>query len=189
VVEEFNAGGRLAMFLAFHEIFTSFKEFQPLSLVTHDLRVDLQTGVWLFGKSLRLIDFLYRVGGTANGMVVSGNTLVDTDRHAVFMFDFSQAIENPTEGVHLSEVSQAARMVLVACGGDDEKDPPYDVGIMSLEHHDEYVEFLRRTIEDPQPAQREHKELYDLANRIWPKVPAQSGGLKRPFYPFCTYPR
>lgn len=189
VIESFNAGGRHAMVLRFHPCIATYKQFTPLSLVVKDSRVDLQTSVWLLGKSLRLIDFLYRVCGIAIGHVGASNTLIETEQHGVFVPDFSSANDSAVLKDHLAEVALVTRMVWEAAGGTDSKDPPYDAGIMTVDQHAEFVEFLRRMINDPQIAAEEHEALYELANRIWPKVPGADGNLKRPFHGFCTYPR
>lgn len=190
VAETLDADGRFAMMLAFHPALRSYRELQPLSLLTKNARVDLQTGVWILGKTLRLLDFVHRLAKSTIGFVDSSNVLLETGKHGVVFFDFSQAQEHPNDEDCQAEVALAAKMVWFACGGSDTTEPPHDEGIMSTEHHAVFVAFLRELMDGETNAIDAHGALYAMANRIWPKeaIP-ETSRTKRPFHNWKTYPR
>jgi hypothetical protein len=172
VVEKINAEGRTALFLGFDDSISSYKQLMPLSLQTKSNRVDLQTTVWIFGKLLKLLDFIHRQG-YALGSMNAGNILLETSLHGVIVLDFSNAIKSSMTEL---EVSTAAKVIWEAAG--DIEDPL------------EYSVFLKRAMSGARSANLVYKDLYDLSDQIWPKVPTVDGkGLKRQFHEFCIYPR
>lgn len=195
VVETFDAGDRLAMILGFHSSISTYKQFQPLSLLTKDERVDLQTVVWILGKSLRFLDFVHRQGKYRLGFIQASNVLLETEEHGVFFLDFSKAQEKPYEHECRFEVVAAARMVWIAAGGKLDSElsvPPHDPEIMNSEQHDEFVAFLRELMKGDIEALEAHARLYEMADIFWPrerKTDEYGTVLKRPFHNWVTHPR
>lgn len=191
LIETLDADGRLALILGYDEVIRSYKAFVPLSIIMQDRRIDFQSAVWVLGKLLRLLDFLHRHCEIASGRVEETNILLEPEEfHAVFMLDFSDAVERPTSRECLLEVADAARLVWYATGGDEKFEPPYSAHIMSETDHTRFVAFLEKVMSGKLDALTAHRELYELANMVWQPVPKANGdGTKRPWYKFITYPK
>lgn len=191
VVEKIDAGGRMAVFLGYHECINSYRQLRPLSLITATDRIDLKTGQWILGKALKLLYFIH-TSGFCVGSVNASNILLETDLHGVLFLDFSHAQRDPISETMLSEVSKTAKIVWEAAGGSMEEDPPYDPEIMSKNNYEKYVSFLRGIINGrARSAEDEFFDLYEMADKIWPKVAKTNGshGFKRQFHEFKTYPK
>jgi len=182
-VNDFMADDRKAILLGFDACIETYKQLQPLSLLTQSDRIDLQSSVWVLGKLLKTLDFIHRQG-FAVGNVSADNILLETDLHGVFVLDFSSA----STRFKSNEIAQAAQIVWNAAGGTETSNPPFDEGVMSKESYEKYVAFLSKILAGGE-ANLIHKELYTLSDEIWPRVPIEGGGTKRPFHEFCVYPR
>lgn len=186
--------GKLVVFLGYHPTITTYRQLVPVSVALTDVRVDMQTGTWMFGKLLKTLSFIHNLGFTV-GLLDATNTLIEKDVHGVLILDLTSASENPTEAEKLAEVAAAAGIVWNAVGGTGETEPPHDKEVMSSAAHAEFVSHLRRMMDaKTDGASAEHTMIYTpdvgLADRTWPKVPISDGsGMKRPFHPFSTYPR
>ena len=191
VIEEFDAGGRRAMFLGYKECIDNFKQLVPLSVITATERVDLQTTHWVLGKLLKLLTFFHSWGITyAINLVNTSNVLVETNLHGVFVLDFSEAIEEPMKKDRINDIMAAGKMAWEIAGGTDDNDPPFDKDIMSWQSYTNYLNFIRRLMNgETDDAYEELFSIYELSDQIWPKAPKPSGapGLKRQFHEFRTY--
>jgi serine/threonine protein kinase len=191
VLETFDAGPKKAMFLGFDENIESYQQFSPLSSLTGDQRIDLQTGHWILGKLLKILAFIHSYGYSLK-LINSSNILLETNLHGVFILDFSAAQKNIDSLVMSQEISNAAKIVWYATGGTNSESSPHDQDIMSLEHHHIYLSFLSKLIEGTNyTTGTVIDKLYELSDGIWPKVQKEDGtpGLKRQFHKFCTYPK
>ncbi len=186
--------GKLVVFLGYHPSITTYRQLLPVSVALRDVRVDLQTSVWMLGKLLKTLIFVHDLGFTV-GLVDESNVLIEPAVHGVLVLDLTAANEYPTEAEQLAEVAAAAKLVWNAVGGTDESEPPHDADIMSVAAHAEFVSHLRRMMEGKtEGARAEHTMIYTpnagLADRTWPKVPnSDKSGMKRPFHEYVTYPR
>lgn len=193
VIESMVSGdGRFLVFLGFHPSIISYKQLQPIPLVLNGQRVDLQTVVWILGKSLKVLDFSHRLGNVAIGFVDASNLLLETKQHGIFFIDWSQARENPTEEDCRAEVAAMAKIARWAAGGTDTTEPPHDLEIMTLEQYAEFVAFLRQIMSGSTEASVAHSQLYGMINRIWPKEKKTDDDgtvQKRTFHQWETYSR
>lgn len=189
VIEEIAAGDRTAFFLGYSQEIENYKQLIPLSVITKDKRVDLQTTHWIFGKLLKAISYFHMDEMECEiGVINTSNVLIESNLHGVFVLDFSMA--KSYDQNYISDVIAAAKIAWQIAGGTEENDPPYDSEIMSKENYLEYLNFLRRIIRgETKGAYDEFIEIYKLADKIWPKVPKASGapGLQRQFHEFKTY--
>lgn len=186
--------GKLVVFLGYHPTITTYRQLVPVSVALTDVRVDMQTGTWMFGKLLKTLSFIHNLGFTV-GLLDATNTLIEKDVHGVLILDLTAANEEPTEAEQLAEVAAAAGIVWNAVGGTNETEPPHDKEVMSRAAHAEFTSHLRRMMESKTDgAAAEHTMIYTpevgLADRTWPKVAISDGsGMKRQFHDFITYPR
>lgn len=185
--------GKLIVFLGYHSSIMTYRQLQPLSMLTADVRVDMQTGTWIFGKTLKTLAFIHSLG-FGLGFVDVSNVFVETEVHGVLFLDLTSAIEEATEAEQLAEVAAIARVVWNAVGGTDESQPPHDEEIMSVAHHQWFTSVLQRMMDNPNPASEEHRFIYmpkvGLADTIFPLVDnADKSGKKRQFHFWSTYPR
>lgn len=185
---------KFIMFLGYHPAIKSYRQLVPLPkiLLGGEMRVDLKTVQWLFGKSLRFFDFLHRHCNISLNLIDESNLLIERDKHGVFWFDFSSFIRNPSPSQCKAEISELAKVMWRASGGTDEYEPDDDGRIIGPESdYLEYIGFLKRIMKgDCSDALSERDALYALADRIWPKEPnpMEEGKLKRQFHEFTTYP-
>jgi hypothetical protein len=187
LVEQIDAGGRVALILGFDPSIGSYKQLNPIARALNGQRVDLKTGVWLLVKQLKVLDFIHRQMGIVLNRVSAGNLLIETAKHGVFYLDWSEASEGIEEDFR-DEVSSAAKIVWEVCGGADSSEPPHDEDLMTRDQHYDYVALLRRMIDEPKTALEEYDALYELSDSIWPKVPNADGtGMKRQFHEWVTY--
>jgi hypothetical protein len=178
--------GRVVMFLGYHSTISTYKQLNPLVRVLDGQRIDLKTGTWLLGKLLKLLGFVHSAGFSV-GLVDTSNVFIEKELHGVLVLDFSGASEDADAETCLAEVAVAAKMLWQAVGGGDEN-PPHDGELLSAEHYDEYVAFLRRISDGKTDgANAEHTAIYPMADRIWPKREVAPGIWKRDFHNFTTY--
>jgi len=184
---------RVGVIMGYDSVITSYKQLVPLSVALKGQRVDLQTGLWLLGKYLKLLDFVHANGFTI-GFVDDTNWLIETALHGVFVLNFFEALEKDVvDEERAKDVISAANIVWHAVGGTEGNDPPYDESIMSKEGYDEFVIVLKRMMSgDVKSAGEEMTALYEMADRIWERLPDPGGwtedGKKRPFHEWVTYP-
>lgn len=184
--------GRTVLFLAFHpEFFEQYDELQPMPLaIPDDKRIDIQSAVWILGKTLRLLDFAHRENHILVGAIAPDNILIEPSRHGVFVFDWSQARANPNSAECNKEVAYAARMTWNLCGGYfPRKEPPLDIDIAGSIQHTNFLVYLQGLMLGNTSAAEAHRKLYQLADEIWGREPSRDGGTKRPFHEFCLYDR
>lgn len=185
---------KLVVFLGYHDSIATYRQLTPLSLIAATERVDMQTGTWMLGKLLKTLVFAHDLGMTL-GLTDTSNIFVETSVHGVLVFDLTNANDDASADEMKAEVSAAARIIWQVVGGDDSKEPPHDLAIMSEATHAEFVMHLKRMMDGKTDGSRaEHVMIYTddtgLADRTWPKVPnADSSGMKRPWHEYCTYPR
>lgn len=190
VVEEINADKRKAVFLGYQDCIENYKQLVPLSVITKDQRVDLQTAHWIFGKLLKLLSFFHSQKWAIN-TINSSNVLIERNLHGVFVLDFSETSDIQNNYDCVNDIVGAGKLAWQAAGGDETNDPPFDPEIMSKENYDKYVGFLRRIIKgETGRAFDEYEAIYKLSDEIWPKVPKSDGnGMKRQFHEWKTYPK
>lgn len=183
--------GRRIMFLGFHPSIDGYKQLVPVSIATKSGRIDLQTGSWMIAKGAKLLDYVHTLGFSI-GFVDASNILLETGQHGVFALDFSESNENASEAECTEEVRALARIVWEAAGGKGDAKPPYDSSIMTVEHYDEFIAFVKDLSMGSYPAGRVVEALYELVDRIWPKVAIEGNpklGMKRQFHTWAILPR
>lgn len=183
---------RLALFLGFDPVISTYKQLVPLSQILKDKRVDLQTIVWILGKGLKILDFAHRQAEISMGFVDPSNILLETELHGVIVLDWSHADACVNSFRCHQEVSELATIAWRAAGGSEDTDPPHDPDIMTKDQHERFLLFLLNLINGEKSALTAQLSLYELANIIWPKVEKtdESGTvLKRPFHEWVTYNR
>jgi hypothetical protein len=188
-LEKFDAEGRVALFVGFHQDISEFKQLSPLSVLLKDQRVDLQTSVWILGKLLKLLIFTHESGYT-NRFIRPGNILVETALHGVFCLDWLYARDesesNPDD--YVNDLQAAADLIWKITGGISDCPPPYDPDLLNEDHYQKFLAFLQELRIGNQSPREYQRQLYQLADQIWPNVPKASGnGLKRQFHLFQTY--
>lgn len=192
-METDDAPSRKGVFMGYDPAVISYKQLVPLSVALQDQRVDLQTAVWMLGKYLKILEYVHSIGFAVN-FVDETNWLIEKDLHGVFILNWMDTIEeNAKPDDFAADIMSAAKIVWQAVGGKDDQDPPYDEGIMSKEGYDEFVSFLKRIMTgEIKSAGEEMTALYEMADRIWERVPDVGGynpdGKKRPFHTWVTYP-
>jgi hypothetical protein len=184
---------RSGVFMGYNPAVSTYKQLVPLSVALAGKRVDLQTGLWMLGKSLKVLEFVHAIGLTV-GFVDESNLLLETALHGVFILNWMDAIEeSATEEDKKAEIKKIAEIVWRAVGGTEKSDPPYDEKVMSKTGYDEFVAVLKRLMSgDAKSAGDEMTALYEMADRIWARVDDPGGhntdGKKRPFHEWVTYP-
>lgn len=181
---------RLGVFMGYHESIESYKQLVPLSVALATVRVDMKTAAWILGKLLKLIDFVHACDFTV-GLVDASNVFIETDKHGVFMMDFTAASEEPEDSEMRVEVMRVAELIWWAIGGTDSGLPPHDSAVMTKDQHAEFAVMLKRLMTGSMMAHEAHTLAYTLFDAIWPKTPMSEapGGMKRDFHPYTTYPR
>lgn len=183
--------GRVALMLGYHASIATYRQLLPLALVLKGQRIDMKSATWLFGKLLKLLNFVHDVGYTA-GFVDITNLFIEPDLHGVFVLDFSSASETPMDSEQIKEVTDAGLIVWHAVGGRDEKtpepNPPFDEDLMTRDQYETYKSFIARVGRGgSKGAGLEHTALYTLSDSIWPKKEVAPGIIKRDFHSFVTY--
>lgn len=170
---------RYVLILGFSEIAKQLFDLAPLEhLISREhIRVDPKTSVWIMGKLLKLLDFAHRQGisVTINGE----NILINRDQHKVVIFDWSQStIVDGTVSADIAceEISQAAREVITALGGD------LETGNLPVDDQltDDWYQKLLWSLASGNinNASEAHTQFYKLVRPVWPSK----------FHPFTAYP-
>lgn len=193
VLETFTTEeGRLGVFMGYHEVISSYKQLIPLSVATATQRVDLKSAAWMMGKLLKLLGFVHALDFTI-GFIDGSNIFIETAQHGVFVLDFTNANEEPTEAEQQQEVMAGIRAIWMAAGGTETADPPHDSGIMTAEQHAQFVSFMRELMAGKTEANQAHDEAYVMYNSIWPPKPKTDewghAPAVRDFHLYVTYPR
>ncbi len=141
------------------------------------LRVDMRTSVWIMGKLLKLLVFAHSQGISV-GRINAGNVLLEPDQHYAVLFDWtaSQFYSNqvPPE-IRKKEISQAAKTVIVALGGNVGNRMIPDDGD---EGYGRYRDHLLRLSDGAESnPSKAHERFYKLVDGLW----------QREFYQFTTY--
>lgn len=184
---------RTGVVMGYIPAIVDYKQLVPLTIALKNVRVDLQTAVWMLGKGLKVLDFVHALGFAVNN-VDETNILIETALHGVFILNWMDALEDGvTDEDQKADVVALANIVWRAAGGTDAAEPPFDEKVMSKEGHDDFVLFLKRLMSgDFKTAVEEMAALYAMADRIWARVPDPKGynadGMKRPFHDWVTYP-
>jgi hypothetical protein len=147
-------------------------------------RVDVQTGVWIAGKTLKTLIFAHDVG-VENGLIVPSNVLAgNADQHAIIVFDWSQAelydeISVPEPEARAEEAAFAEIMISLLGGEYPDTPFPHDPDIVSHEDHERFVDFYWRWASGQLSGRAAHTELYAIADSVF--GPAT-------YHQFKTYP-
>lgn len=183
--------GRMGVFFGYHPSISSYGQLTPLTIATKDVRVDLRTGAWVLGKTMKLLQFIHNCGFTV-GLMGGSNILIETALHGVFVLDFTTAEEQPSSRDQRDEVAEAARAVWVACGGSSTTLPPYDANIMRYQDHQKFLELLVRIMLGQLNANQVYEAAYGLFKNIWPlkkKPDAYAAVTGHNWHEYVTYPR
>ena len=173
-----DQGGRKVNILSFRNI-SDVTQLVPLSNVRKSgLRIDLRTSVWLMGKYLKLLTLVHDQN-IAIRYITDTNLLMERDLHYVMVFDWTRAqiFQNViTSDDRIHDISQAARAIIHALGGDWITGSIPDVEDDIFLSYTDYLLRLARGGESK--ALRAHGTFYEIADTIW----------KREFYPFTVKP-
>lgn len=182
VLASIDADGRKALILSYHPSILAYNDLKPLTLIPAGKRIDLKSSVWILGKFLKMLAFMNQCD-FALGKVTLDNlfiTMDNVDIHGVFALDFTFVEENPSVDTMKAEIASLAKIVWSITGGTDTSEPPFDADIMTIEQHAEFVAFLKRLADgNASDADTEMTALYELNDRIWPKVAIEGGPNSR----------
>jgi hypothetical protein len=181
-IDTIDAGGRVALVLGYHPIVSAYRELKPLSTIPADKRIDLKTAMWILGKSLKLATLFHSLDCSI-GNVSADNVFITMDNldiHGVFYLDFTFAFDIATSTELKAELSEMAKTAWYAAGGSDTMEPPYDSDILTPEGHAEFVGNLKRMKNgDVANVATEMDRLYEINDRVWPKIPIEGGPNSR----------
>lgn len=172
-------GGRRVSILSFSAIAEELEELVPLShIMSKDgLRIDPRTSGWIMGKLLKLLVFTHSQG--ISSTLTGENILLNTKEHYIAVFDWTEATITDgvlANGLAVCEISQAAREVILAMGGDIETGAiPPDDDLPDSRYESMLFELASGNVESAKDA---HAKFYDLILALWP----------RGFHPFTGYP-
>ncbi len=172
-------GGRRVNVLAFRNV-EDVSKMVPLSNITKKdrLRIDLRTSAWIMGKTLKFLTFAHGAGISV-GLVTGNNILIEPDQHYVLIFDWSFAqmhIDKVPSDLRCQDISQAAKAVITAFGGDLETGYFPGVDDEDFHRHTDYLVQLAHGRETR--AEKAHENFYKIVDSLW----------KREFYPFTVHP-
>ena len=174
-------GGRRVSILAFRGV-EKVATMVPTSFITerYELRVDLRTSAWIFGKLLKIMAFAHNEL-ISIGSVTSGNILLEQKDHYVLIWDWAQA-QWHTDAIDLEkrrqEVVQAAQITIVLLGGDLVTGAIPNDGDESEDCFARYTDFLLRMSRGGESnAFRAHERFYEMINTFW-----------HGYHPFTTKP-
>lgn len=142
------------------------------------VRVDPKSSAWIMGRLLKIFTLTHPMG-VAAGKIDGGNILVNPIEHHVVLFDWTRARHHegplPLE-VAREEISQAARQVILALGGDPETGLlPESDQLLDSRYADRLKYFVDKRVSDPIAA---GAGFYELLGTLW-----ESG-----FHDFTTMP-
>lgn len=170
-------GGRQVNVTAFRNV-ENVSDMVPLvNLTMRDrLRVDFRTSAWIMGKPLKLLAFTDGAGVSPD---LRNNIVIYPAQHYAVIFDWTVAQIHsgavPLE-IRRKQISQLAKAVIVALGGDLETGvfPDNEDGNFTT-----YVNYLMQLAHGGETnAKRAHEVFYGLVDSLWP----------REFYPFTVKP-
>jgi len=170
-------GGRMVNILAFRNV-NKVSQMVPLSNIASKdrQRIDLRTSAWIMGKLLKMLSFAHSQSVSV-GLLSGNNILIEPNEHYVVIFDwlFARMYQEIPEKIQQTEISEAAKAVFIALGGDPE------TGLLPEEESDaSYTAYLQRLVSgDEKNAQKAHKDFYDLVDKLW----------VREYHPFTSKPR
>lgn len=182
VFERIDADGRTALVLGYHPTISAYRELKPLTAIPANKRVDLKSIMWILGKSLKLATMFHEAGCTI-GAATPDNVFITMDNpevHGVFYLDFTNAEDGATDSQLKAELTEMATTAYFTVGGTDASEPPLDTDIMTAEQHKEFVANLKRMMSgEVTDARTEMVRLYEINDRIWPKVEIVDGPNSR----------
>ncbi len=191
IVERMDADGRIALIMGYHSTIKSYKALVPLVVATNGQRIDLQTGAWVLGKTLKALGFMHSLGFSAN-LLDESNVLLETTQHGVMILNLSEVHEDSSSADQQFDVMQASANVHHAVGGTKPGDAPFDEALMSKEHHKKFLAFLAELMASPSmSADAAFTRAYEMFDEIWPKqTKTDDGGtvVKRNFHEWTVYP-
>lgn len=169
-------GNRQINILAFRNV-EDISDMVPLVNITakDHLRIDLRTSAWIMGRALKMLAFAYGHGNSV-GLTTGGNILINAEQHYVAYFDWTKAQtfeKTVPRDIQCLEISQVARAVVIALGGDPETGTFPEDG--NKEYIDNLLQMARGNVSD---AKKAHKNFYEIVDATW----------KREFYPFTVKP-
>ncbi len=183
LVESFtdpDQGGRRITILGLSNLVEDISDLVPLGhiLSRERSRIDPKTSVWILGKLLKLLHFIYECG--VSGAKIDGeNILIYRERHNVLLFDWTKATIAPgniTDSIVREEIYHAAREVIMALGGDpDTGELPKDPDLADGRYKELILSFAQGTETD---AGKAHERFYASVWKIWPSK----------FHPFTVHP-
>jgi hypothetical protein len=183
LVESFtdpDQGDRRITILDLSNLVEDISDLVPLGhlLSRERVRIDPKTSVWVLGKLLKLLHFIYKCG--VSGAKIDGeNILIYRERHFVALFDWTNATIAPgktPDSIVREEIYQAAREVITALGGDpDTGELPNDPDLEDGRYKELILSFAQGTESDAGEA---HERFYTSVRKIWPSK----------FHPFTAYP-
>ena len=141
-------------------------------------RIDQKTSAWICGKLLKALAFAHNQGISV-GQIDGENILIEKNKHHVLIFDWSNAISHPSgtvpQSVAREEISQVAKVVILALGGNTETGelPPDE--LVTEKDYQEFLFSLASGNEDN--ALQANEKFYRLIRSLWP----------REFHPFTVY--
>ncbi len=186
LIESFTApdqGNRQVLILSFAEACKELGELVPIQHLAsrEHVRVDPKTSVWIIGKLLKMLDFTRLVGVTTD--INGENILLNRDKHVVLIFDWSKSslismMDGPTERSKIAgvEISQAAKEVILALGGDPETGILPKDSQLEGNHYEQLLTSLASgEVTDPGKA---HEKFYTYVRSVWPSK----------YHPFTAHP-
>lgn len=152
------------------------EEIIPLSnlLIKDKMRISLETSGWIFGRLLKLLDFIHSQNIPID--IHGHNILIVPEKHRTIILDWSEARiyqGEITDEICKNNISRAAMTIFTAIGGDAK------TGIYPYDTHNVYVDFIWKLTEPIiADAGIIHQQFYKIVDNTFGKV----------FYPFGAFP-
>ncbi len=142
------------------------------------VRLDPKSSAWIMGRLLKIFTLTHPMGVSV-GKINGGNILVNPIEHHVVFFDWTRARQSdgPVSGrVAREEISQAARQVILALGGNPVTgELPSHEQLPDARYASLLTAFVDKEVDDAFTA---GSKFYTLLDELWEKE----------FHPFTTHP-
>lgn len=172
-------GARQVNILRFREILKVGGIIPLLKIWKDDLRVDLPTSAWIFGKLIKTVSFAHDNRIQVNN-ITGNNVLIEPDQHYVVIFNWSDMVVHETSVPSLTvreEIKLAANLVIRAVGGDLDKARVNDADLP-------YTRLLQSfATEGASSAAKAHGMFYEVVDSLCGNPDST---WKNGFHPFAT---
>lgn len=176
-----DQGGRRVLVMEIKAV-KELERLVPLSMIRmrDRVRVDLKTGAWMLGKSLKILAFAHDYG-VSLGTISGDDIVVERESHLVMFFDWSHATRASGGGellkeiVHQEQYMLARETVLVLGGNPSTFTVPESVDDPDGQFQKFVLDLSRGKYASASDA---HKNFYHMVEAMW----------GRKFHPYTSIP-